>query len=201
MRRGLIVVVAMVLAGCASDRYEVVRPPERAADVYPHAHAHHAVAVAAEAIARERRSRLYFGAPLAEQGVLPVRVLVTNHGDQPVRVDPKDVLLARRGAALDPLPVELVARAVERARGDVAAETAREIRAYLGEVVLKAGAVAPGQTGGGVLFFQVADDGEGGYNRLSVLDVYGAEALELTMQVTTGESGERLRFGPFYLGD
>jgi hypothetical protein len=203
MRWAVLFMLVSVLAGCATstERFEVVRLPERAADVYPNAHIHHSVAVAAEAIARDRRTRLYFGAPLAGEGILPVRVLVTNHSDRRLRLTPEDVLLAHRGKALDPLPVELVARAIERARGEDAAKAGREIRRYLGEVSLSDTVVPTGKTGGGVVFFQLAEDSGSGYDQVAVLGGSGAEPLELTVQLTGDSQGQRWRYGPFYLGD
>jgi hypothetical protein len=203
MRWAVLFMLGAVLAGCATttERFEVVRLPERAADVYPNAHIQDSVAVAAEAIARDRRTRLYFGAPLAGEGILPVRVLVTNHSDRRLRLTPEDVLLAHRGRALDPLPVELVARAIERVHGEDAVKAGQEIRRYLGEVALGDTVVSPGKTGGGVVFFQLAEEAGSGYDQVAVLGGSGAEPLELTVQLSGAGQGQRRRFGPFYLGD
>lgn len=203
MRWAAVLMLGAVLVGCGttSGKFEVVRLPERAADVYPNAHIRDSVAVAAEAIARDRRSRLYFGAPLAGEGVLPVRVVVTNHSDRRLRLTPEGVLLAHRGRALDPLPNELVARAIERARGQDAVKAGQEIRRYLGQVALDDTVVSPGQTGGGVVFFQLAEEADPGYERVTVLGGSGADPLELTVQLTGDGQGQRWRFGPFYLAD
>lgn len=186
------------VAACGPAHYEVARLPERSADVYPEAQVRQSVAVAAEAIGGERRSELYFGAALPDRGVLPVQILVTNRSDRSLRLAPQDVLVTRHGKTLDPLPRELVARAIARGRGPVTDRMAQEIRAYLQEVALGTTVVAAGETESGVLFLRLPEEAHSRYRTLSVLDTFGG-GLELTLGLTAPHSGDRLRFGPFEL--
>jgi hypothetical protein len=114
VRLVLLTPLLAALVSCAS--FELVELPAREADVYPSADEFRGVAVAIEPIHSPRSVERYFGADLLRRGILPVRVIVSNHGEGRVRIRPSDVMLLEGERIVDPLPVEAVA-AIPKSRG------------------------------------------------------------------------------------
>jgi len=196
--------ITIILLGCLAacavrspPAFEVVGIPEREADVYPRATARQGVTVAVDPLLGARASRA-FGAPLAEYGVLPVVVVVSNRSDQRVEVSPADVLLARGEQVVDPLPIELVARQIEDRQRRVDATLADEIRDYLEDVSLESRQLAPQETYRGVMFFALDQPPRRSrYERFDIFRSAFGSAYRLNVRVTLLESGERPAFGPF----
>lgn len=184
-------------AGCAS--YELVALPVRDADVYPTAHERGGLAVAVDAIDDPRRVERYFGTDLTEAGVLPVLVIVSNHGERRVEVSPADLLLFEGRDVVDPLPLEHVLRIPEERAFLLREETAADLEAFYRGLAFRDVVVAPGESYQGVLFFDAAPERpESRFDRFfRVARLFPEPALRLHVRVTELESGERLRFGPF----
>jgi hypothetical protein len=198
MRLVLLIALLAGLASCTS--FDLVELPAREADVYPSADEFRGVAVAVEAINEPRSSERYFGADLPSQGILPVRVIVSNHGSERVRIRPSDVLLTERERPVDPLPVEMVA-AIPKSRGlYVTRATAARLDALYAELELKERVLAPDESYRGVVFFDVGprtprDPMRTTYFRLT--NLFPEPPLQLELVLTDVDRGERLRFGPF----
>src|SRR5882757_9947027 len=90
--------VALALLSCASP-YQVVKLPEREADLYPLSQTRAQITIAIDEIANTERGWRYFGADLTSEGILPVVVVVTNYGMDRVVVRPSDIL-AHRGVEI-----------------------------------------------------------------------------------------------------
>lgn len=201
LSRGWLPVIAatFLLGGCASvPEYEVVGIPERQADVYPGSMIRSDVAVAANALG-ERRAGRAFGAPLRELEIMPVNIVISNHSTRRVEVTPSDVLLQRGNRVVDPLPVELVARAIEDWHRRVDDALAAEIRAYLDDVSFVERIITPGESYQGVLFFEVAKPKRGSLDRFRILSVFGLSPYRMSVRATQLDPRERLAFGPFEL--
>ncbi len=192
--------LALLLASLSCTSFDLVELPAREADVYPTAHERGGVAVAVEEVLDARRSERYFGADLPGRGILPVQVIVSNHGQGRVRVRPSDLLLLDQDRVVDPLPAELVV-AIPRAKGLVVTDAteARLERLYR-ELSLRERVLAPDETYRGVVFFDVgvrrtSDPFRTRFFRMTSL--FSEPPLRLDVVLTELESGERTRFGPF----
>jgi hypothetical protein len=139
MRKGILACLLglLMLAACAGPRYEVMRPPLRDTELYPLAQTREGVSVAIDEIANPQRAWRYFGVNLPAIGLLPINVIVSNHGAHKVLLHPADVLLLYRGREVfDPLPIEMVSTRIKRAVRPADAETAGRIERYLSEISL-----------------------------------------------------------------
>lgn len=184
--------------GCASS-YALVALPARQADVYPSAHARGGVSVAVDAIDEAGRVERYFGTDLREEGILPVLVIVSNHGQARVEVSPADLLLFAGRDVVDPLPLSYVLGAVESRAFRIREETAAELERFYEALAFRTTLVPPGESYQGVLFFDVAEEEpEDRFDRFfRVSSLFLDPGLRLHVRLTELESGERLRFGPF----
>lgn len=197
--RALALAAALAAGLACATSYELVALPEREADVYPHADACGGLAVAVDAIDEPRRVERYFGTDLREEGLLPVLVIVSNHGERRVEVSPADLLLFGDAEVVDPLPLDFVLRAVEARAFRVREETAAELERFYRALAFRGTVVAPGESYQGVLFFDVAPERpESRLDRFfRVARLFPEPALRMHVRVTELEGGERLRFGPF----
>lgn len=185
------------LAGCAG--VELAALPAHEADLHPYAQRRGGVSLAVDEISDRDRIRRHFGRDLLAQGILPVRLLISNHGRNPVRVSPADVLVMRGREVLDPLPIEQVQRAA-RPRGlRVGRRAKAEVAAYLRELALDERMLAPGETLQALVFVDASPEQDVPWRFLRLLGSYPAPRMRLQLAVTDLESGERLRFGPFSL--
>lgn len=194
-----LVVLVLLAAGAGCASYELVALPVRDADVYPTAHERAGVAVAVDAIDDPRRAARYFGADLVESGILPVLVVVSNHGERRVEVSPADLLLFEGRDVVDPLPLEHVLRVPKQRAFLLRDETAARLEAFYGGLAFRDVVLAPGESYQGVLFFDAPrEEPESRFDRFfRVARLFPEPALRLHARVTDLESGARLRFGPF----
>ena len=197
MRTAALLLLVLGAAGCASDTLEVTQMPQRDADLYPWAQTQAGITVTVDEIADPARVTRYFGADLLEEGVLPVTVVVSNHGVRGVRVGPADVLLLRGRAVIDPLPVGHVADIAKRAMGRLRAAAGREVDNYFAGLALRATTVAPKASYQGVLFFPKPPpvDTDRFLSRLRL----HRGGPRMHVGVTDVETQARLRYGPFRL--
>jgi hypothetical protein len=197
-----LVLLIALLTALACTSFELVELPAREADVYPSADEFRGVAVAVESMSDPRSVERYFGADLLRHGILPVRVIVSNHGSERVRIRPSDVLLTERERVVDPLPTEAVVR-IPKARGLwVTSATKARLDALYDGIALKERVLAPDQSTQGVLFFDLGlglrprdDSLRTRYFRLT--NLFREPPLQLEVVLTALDRGERVRFGPF----
>jgi hypothetical protein len=104
---------ALLLASVSCTSFDLVELPAREADVYPTAHVRSGVAVAVEEVLDARRSERYFGADLPARAILPVQVIVSNHGQGRIRVRPSDLLMLEQDRVIDPLRLDVVLTELE----------------------------------------------------------------------------------------
>ena len=189
LRSALLLLVAVALPGCSGQRF--AQMPQYEADVYPLTQTHAGVTVAIDEMRAAQRLERHFGADVARGGILPVNVVVSNHGKQKVLVKPADILLYREREVIDPLPLEAVLAAVP-------AEQQPQVRRSLEAAAFRATALSPGETYRGVMFFSAAPLRKSG-SLFSFLGLSRENGARLRVGVTDQGSGERLLFGPFEL--
>src|SRR5262245_22687947 len=111
-RRASILILSAAVAasglGACAGTYQVVRMPQREADLYPLSQTQAGVTIAIDEIKDAARAERYFGADLIKARILPVAVVVSNYGQHPVIVKPSDILLHQGKEIVDPLPIEVV---------------------------------------------------------------------------------------------
>lgn len=190
---GLAAVLA--LTGCASAGGARLEPlPSRQADLYPVAQAREGVTVAVDALANPVRAQRHFGTDLRAEGILPVQVIVSNHGTRRLAIGPADVLLVRDRTVIDPLPLATVIDAITR-RGAVRGSE-REIGEHVARSALQEAGIAPGATVRGLLYFPIPEIEAARRGHWSFSGLVAYEGLELRVALTDAETSERLRFGP-----
>ncbi len=193
-----VLLVPVLLAGCAS--YELMEIPARRADLYPLADRRGGVALAVDDLGDPRRSRRFFGADLREHGVLPIGVVVSNHGADRIAVGPADVLMLRGSRVVDPLPLETVGEIVKDRFLAVSPGTKRELERVLAEAAFRQTVVAPGQSYQGVVFFDAVHEEESRAGRFfRMLRAYPRALFQIHVGVTELGSRQRTHFGPFPL--
>ena len=112
--RILLTLIPLVMAtGCAAT-FEVVRAPTRDADLFPKSQRVGRTIVAIYAITDAGLARRYFGTELVERGVVPVQVIVSNHGEKPISTRPADVLALRGQEVVDPVPLATIVALASR---------------------------------------------------------------------------------------
>lgn len=182
MRRQEFIVTALlslaVLAGCPGAP-RTTAPPLQDADLYPNARTIAGLTVAVDEITDPERTRRYFGSDLIRQGILPVRIVFTNRGDDAFSAGPRDVLLFKDNSIIDAVPPE---------------------RAVIGDdaraLAMKETIIRPGEAYQGVLFFRVQKKDASLYGRVERIFT---DSLMLRVMVTDQETSERIPFGPYSL--
>ena len=192
-------VASLLISGCTS--YELVQPPTREADVFPHAELQDGIAIAVDEIGEPQRARRYFGADLKEKGILPVQVIVSNRSDDRVEVRPSDVLLHRGREVLDPLPLEHVLAIPKRRGLFVTDATEDQLNAFYESISFRETVLAPGETYQGVFFFDRPERRERGTRFFRLVSLYREPSLRLRVVATNLETRERIGFGPFGISD
>lgn len=194
----LLLAIVLGLPGCAGRAVELVQMPQRDADLYPWVQKQAGVAVTVDEIADPARASQYFGVDLLEHGLLPVNIIVSNHGRHRVAIKPADILLLNGRAVIDPLPAEQVAAIVKRRIGRLRDETARDVDEYFAGLTLQETTLTPNGSYQGVLFFPRPPPSERD-RFFTVLSLYREGGLRMHVGVTDVDARERLRFGPFRL--
>lgn len=185
----------LALTACAT--FEVVEVPLREADLYPVSQTQEAISVAVDEITSPERVRNYFGVSLLEQGILPVNIIVSNHGEHRVTVKPADVLLRRGTEVVDPLPIAWMAELAKR-RAWRREETEEQINAFFSGLAFAETVLFPHDSYQGALFFPL--DYESERDRFfSLIRLFEQGRLKLEVVVTDLETHQRIHFGPFSL--
>jgi hypothetical protein len=181
---------ALLLLGCAGPP-QMALLPQYEADLYPLTQTRAGVTVAIDEINPERTAR-YFGAELANKAILPVSVVVSNHGKQRVLVRPADILMYHGKEVIDPLPLESVLAA---ARG----QQQFHLKSFFESMAFRQAAVPPGETYRGIVFFTAAPPRKPAERFLAVLSLYRESGPKVRVGLTNVDTSERLLFGPYAL--
>lgn len=179
MGRSLLILLLVIgsLASCAPAARPPSTPPLRDADLYPVSQTVAGLSIAVDEIADPERSRRYFGSDLAREGILPVNIIISNHGEDRFRVGPSDVLLTDGNQVIDAMPGEKI---VKNGAG----------------ILLQDSVVQPGGNYQGVMFFPMKKKEDGLYGKVEKLF---SDKVQLRMLVKDQDTGERLQFGPYPL--
>jgi hypothetical protein len=173
--------LAAVLVGCAGS-YRTAHIPKYEADLYPLSETKAGITIGIDEINR------YFGADLAREGIVPVYVAVSNHGQRRVVVKPSDVLLHRGNEVVDALPPQAVAAAAKR-----------QSEKFFANLALKETVLSPSETYHGVVFFAAAKPKGAVERLLSALSGSRESGARIRVGLTRVDTGERVLFGPFSL--
>lgn len=198
MRVSVLILSAVVLAGCASS-YQVVRMPQREADVYPHSQTKAGITIAIDEIKGVDRAERYFGADLIKEGILPLAVVVSNYGEHRVIVKPSDVLLHRGKQIVDPLPIEAVVAIAKRQHWFLRSTTEERIDSFFEGMAFSETPLLPNETYQGVMFFPIPKPQKTQDTFFTVLSLYREGGPKIRVGVTNLETRDRLHFGPFSL--
>jgi hypothetical protein len=190
--------IAVALAGCATP-YEVVQFPQREADLYPLSQTRDGVSVAIDQITSPDRVARYFGANLAQAGILPLAVVVSNNGQHRIDVKPSDVLLHRGTQIIDPLPVETVAAMAKNQHWFLSSKTQKEVGKYFDELAFQEMVLSPGETYQGVMFFPIPRQERTSDRFFTVLALFRDGAMQVLVGARDLETSHRMHFGPFGL--
>lgn len=142
------------------------------------------MSVAVDPISNPERVRQYFGADLTKEDILPVNIIMTNHGEDAFLVKPQDVLLLEGDSVVDPLTLEQAGKSVK------GGEKRMEELAFQEKVIPPTGSYQ------GMLLFKIKKRESGLYARV---EKFFTDGLSLRIVVTDRDSGERITFGPYSL--
>ena len=196
---GVLGIVALGLTACATP-YEIVEIPKREADLYPLSQTKEGITVAVDEITSTERSTQYFGVDLFKEGILPLNVVISNHTDRRLVINPADVLLLRgRQSVVDPVPLHVVTELVMRDYGWLKSDTNKRLDEHFEELTLQEIVLVPDQVYQGVLFFKAAtpDRYKSRSRYFTVMSLYRQGALNLQISIADFETHERMHFGPF----
>jgi hypothetical protein len=193
-----IVILSALLSACAGT-YDVVRMPEREADLYPLAQTEVGVTIAIDEIKDGARARRYFGANLLKFGVLPVALIISNYGKDRLAIKPSDVLLHRGAEIIDPLPVEVIAGIAKRERWFLRSKTEKQIDSFFEDLLFNETVLMPNETYQGVLFFSSPQPSRTKDSYFTVLSLFREGGPKVRVGATNLDTRERLHFGPFTL--
>ena len=192
------VLLALFLVSCAGS-YQVVQIPQYSADLYPLSQTKAGVTIAIDEINNPTRAAKYFGADLINVGILPVSVIVSNHGGTQAVVKPSDILLHRGKEILDAIPIEVVAATAKRQHGSLREETEKKVDSFFETIAFRETVLLPNDTYQGVMFFAIPRSSELRGSYFTVLRGFRVEGPRILVGVTDLDTGERLRFGPLSL--
>jgi hypothetical protein len=192
------VLLALFLVSCAGS-YQVVQIPQYAADLYPLSQTKAGVTIAIDEIRNRTRASTYFGADLINVGILPVSVVVSNHGKHQALVKPSEILLHRGKEIIDAIPIEVVAATAKRQHRSLREETEKKVDSFFENIAFKETVLRPNDTYQGVMFFAIPRSSEMRSRYFRALRAFPEEGARILVAVTDLDTGERLRFGPLSL--
>lgn len=198
-----ILALVLLIAATACTQIPFFSPlPIRDADLYPDSQTKAGIAVAVDQLTYPRRVERYFGVDLLKSEVLPISIIVSNHGQNRYVIKPSDVLLMHGNDVIDPVPMDAVGETFYDEYGRISKEVARKIESYFGKVMLQETVVGPHDNYQGMIFLK-PDRRKGerndGDTTLNIAHVLKDAALKVRIAVTDLETHERIHFGPFSL--
>jgi hypothetical protein len=196
MRRLIILIIFsfLGLTACATE-YRVVQIPLRNADLYPRSLRRGEITVAVDGITDRDRVMAYFGVDLIKEQILPINIIVSNHGNGRYIITPSDVLLLKGNEVIDPMPVETVLEVVKELHGRMSDKTTRLVTAYFSYLALQETMLAPRESHQGVLFFKIKKDEEDRY--FIIKKLFRDGSMKISVGVMNLETGERFHFDLF----
>jgi len=190
---------AVLLTACASPDTTRLRPlAEREADLYPVAQTRAGVTVAIDPLDSATRTEQYFATNLRRAGILPIHVIVSNHGSRRLVTGPADILLVRDRDVIDPLPLETVIDTIKRENTGLPGRAERSIDEYVVTSSFQQTGIGPGATVRGLLYFPVARVDDRSPDRYwNVTRLFrGDDELSVRVGLTDADTNDRIRFGP-----
>lgn len=185
------------LTACGS--YKVVKLPLREADLYPLSQTREGITVAIDEIGNPERAMKFFDVNLIKKGILPINIVVSNHGEHRAVLKPSDVMVLRGKEVIDPLPIEAVAEIAKRDSLFITDKTSQQIEKFLSNISLTETILIPNESYHGVLFFKVAIRKKKQYRFFTIVRLFREESPKVRIAITDLETNKRLHFGPFPL--
>ncbi len=182
------------LSACATE-YQVVQIPLRNADLYPRSLTRAGITVAVDGITDRERVMAYFGVDLIKAKILPINIIITNHGSGRYIIKPSDLLLLKGNEVIDPMPAESVVEVVKDLHGRMSGKTTRKVTAYYSNLALQETVLASRETHQGVLFYKIKEEEEDRYFIIRTLFREGS--MKIYVGATNQETGERVLFDLF----
>jgi len=190
--------IALALLSCASP-YQVVKLPEREADLYPLSQTRAQVTIAIDEITNRERGRRYFGADLTGDGILPLLVVVSNYGMHRVIVKPSDILAHRGAEIVDPVPIETVIALATNQRRFLHGKTQEQVENYFRELAFRETVLTHTETYQGVIFLPAPRHPRSSDTLFTMLNLFSESWMKVDVAVRDLEGDNRVRFGPFSL--
>jgi hypothetical protein len=192
---------SLLLYVTACSPYEVVQLPLREADLYPLAQTRAGITVAIDEITSPERVEKFFGANLIEDEILPVNIIISNHGEQRYTIRPSDVLLLKGTEVIDPLPIDRVSEIAKRHYKLMTSKTRQRINEYFSNIALKETVLAPNEIYQGVLFFPAIKSETEDDRFFTILRLFREGSSKIRVVITDQETSSRIHFGPFSLNN
>jgi hypothetical protein len=199
MSRSFILIACVILTACATT-FKVVQLPLRNADLYPLSQTKGSVTVAVDEISNPERVNNYFGVDLLEAGIIPINVVVSNHGPYQYTIKPADILLLRHTEVIDPLPIEQIT-AIVKDNVSLSDETSEQVDQYFADLAFTETVLIPHDSYQGVLFFPVLRSPPDPDTMFEAIVLFKQSDLKLHVVTTNLNNQERVEFGPFPLTD
>ncbi|MDB6047099.1 MAG: ribonuclease [Gammaproteobacteria bacterium] len=190
--------LALALLSCASP-YQVVKLPEREADLYPLSQTRAQITIAIDEITNTERGRRYFGADLLREGIVPFLVVVSNYGTHRVIVRPADILAHRGAEIVDPVPIETVIAIATNERPFLHSRTQAQVENYFRELAFRETVLMHAETYQGVIFVPAPRHRSSSDTLFTMLNLFSESWLKVDVAVRDLDADNRLRFGPFSL--
>ena len=194
----IVIVLSLLLAGCASN-YRVVEIPQREADMYPDSQTRDGLTIAIDEMRGSTRAQQYFGANLIRAGILPVSIIVSNHGEQRVAIKPADILLQRGRDIVDPVPLQTVIAIAQDQRVFLRKRTRESVESFFRSIAFTETVLQPNETYQGVMFFSNPRPRRRDDRYFSVWSLFEQGGPRMRVAVTEMDSQDRVHFGPFSL--
>lgn len=155
MSRQILTLLLILAAHTACTQTPFFSPlPIRDADLYPDSQTKAGIAIAVDQLTYPRRVEQYFGVDLLRSQVLPISIIVSNHGQNRYVIKPSDVLLMHGKDVIDPVPMEAVGETFYDEYGRISKDVARKIESYFGKVMLQETVVGPHDNYQGMIFLK-----------------------------------------------
>ena len=197
--RALFLILSGIVLGSCASPYQVVRMPQREADLYPLSQTKNGITIAIDEIKGVARAERYIGADLIKEGILPLAVVVSNYGEHPVMVKPSDILLHRGKEIIDPLPIEIVLATAKSQHWFLRSKTEEQIDSFFEDLMFKETALPPNETYQGVLFFSIPKPQKRDDTLFMMSNLFREGGPKIRIGVTDLETRDRVHFGPFSL--